>query len=117
MTHIQQRPLVKHYIIEVFGLDRKDLLHTKSIKRKVDKLIKAFDLKILGKLVYDFKPFGATYLFVLSDSHLAIHTWPENNYLHIDLFVCSTADLKQDVKKVIESVFETKNYKIRQIPY
>ncbi len=117
MAQIKQRPAVKHYIIEVFGLDRKDLLHTKSIKDTVSKLVKGLDLRVLDKLVYDFKPFGATYLFVLSSSHLAVHTWPENNYLHIDLFICSTAEPKRELKTVIKTVFKTTNFKIRQISY
>lgn len=111
------RPRVKHYIIEVFGLNPNILLHTKSIKKFIDKFINTLNLKILDKLVYDFKPFGATYLFVLSGSHLAVHTWPENNYLHIDLFVCSTVKPKKNLKKVIKNIFKTNNFKIRQVFY
>lgn len=31
---------------------------------------------------------GYTAVAVLSESHLAIHTWPENGYVGIDIFTC-----------------------------
>jgi S-adenosylmethionine/arginine decarboxylase-like enzyme len=35
-----------------------------------------------------FKPFGYTALFLLSESHFAIHTFPENNESYIELSSC-----------------------------
>ena len=29
-------------------------------------------------------------IYVLTTSHLSVHSWPENSYLHIDLLTCST---------------------------
>lgn len=39
-----------------------------------------------------FEPQGYTLLFLLSESHLAVHTWPEYNMICIDLFVCGNTD-------------------------
>jgi S-adenosylmethionine decarboxylase len=35
---------------------------------------------------------GITGVAILSQSHMAIHTWPEIGYAAIDLFVCGTND-------------------------
>ncbi len=32
---------------------------------------------------------GLTLLAVISSSHIAVHTWPEKNYLHLDVFSCN----------------------------
>lgn len=38
-------------------------------------------------------PNGAvTLVLILAESHLAIHTWPEDNLIAIDLFSCGTID-------------------------
>lgn len=39
-----------------------------------------------------FEPHGYTLLFLLSESHFALHTWPEYNMLCIDLFACGDID-------------------------
>lgn len=40
-----------------------------------------------------FQPYGVSGVVVISESHLAIHTWPEYGYAAIDLFTCGeTAD-------------------------
>ena len=31
---------------------------------------------------------GVTGIFLLSESHLSYHTYPENNYISIDLYTC-----------------------------
>ena len=36
----------------------------------------------------DFRPQGMTAVWVLSESHFAVHTYPEHNYLSIDCYTC-----------------------------
>ena len=35
-----------------------------------------------------FNPFGVSGVVIISESHLAIHTWPELGYAAVDLFTC-----------------------------
>ena len=35
---------------------------------------------------------GFTGVAVLAESHISIHTWPENDYAAIDIFMCGDAD-------------------------
>ena len=37
-----------------------------------------------------FEPQGVTILVLLTESHASIHTWPEFNYMAIDIFSCGT---------------------------
>ncbi len=117
MVKLKNRPAIRQYIIEIFGLPQKILLHCPSIENHINKIIKLLNLKILKRSYYNFKPFGATILYVLSASHLSVHTWPENNYLHLDLFVCSSAKPKCNLGNVIKKVFKTDNFLIRQVKY
>jgi S-adenosylmethionine decarboxylase len=45
-------------------------------------------LEPLQAIAHQFHPQGVTVLVLLSASHLAIHTWPEQGYAAIDVFTC-----------------------------
>jgi len=43
---------------------------------------------ILDMMEYFFEPYGYTLIFLLSESHLAIHTFPEENTTYVELTSC-----------------------------
>lgn len=43
----------------------------------------------LHRYVHVFEPQGLTGAVILSESHIAIHTWPENGVLFVDIASCS----------------------------
>ncbi len=48
---------------------------------------------------------GRTIVFILSESHFVFHSYPENNYFLIDLYVCDlTIDLKEIASKIVNSL-------------
>lgn len=49
------------------------------------------ELTVLREVVHRFEPQGTTVVFVLSESHFALHTYPEADYLSIDVYVCNAA--------------------------
>lgn len=47
-------------------------------------------LTVVGDYFHQFTPHGGvTGTVVLAESHLAVHTWPESNYVTLDVFVCN----------------------------
>jgi predicted methyltransferase len=40
----------------------------------------------------EYSPYGLSVIFILVESHCHIHTWPEHNYLSLDLFVCEAKE-------------------------
>lgn len=50
--------------------------------------------KILHETEHHFQPFGYTALFLLSESHFAIHTFPEENKTYIELSSCVESQYK-----------------------
>lgn len=52
-------------------------------------LIKKLKLKVVSQGKHEFTNDGLTKFFVLSQSHLVIHSWPENRALHVDLMTCN----------------------------
>ena len=43
---------------------------------------------IVEVVFHKFNPVGISGVVVISESHLAVHTWPEHRYAAIDIFTC-----------------------------
>lgn len=80
------------------------LNNPKKLIKQMQKICKTNNVHILKTSYYLFPNKGATILFLLSESHLAIHTWPEKKLINFDLFLCNyESDNKLKVKKTFTS--------------
>lgn len=46
--------------------------------------------RIVDVVFHTFNPHGISGVIVISESHLAIHTWPEFGFASIDIYTCGT---------------------------
>jgi len=54
------------------------------------KAAQAAGATVLNAQFHDFgQGMGNTGVVMLAESHMSVHTWPENNYAAIDIFICS----------------------------
>ena len=58
-----------------------------GFRRFVHALISQYGLTSVGEVFHEFDQGGFTGVVCLTESHLSIHTWPENNYLTFDIFL------------------------------
>lgn len=79
----------KHMICDIFDIKNSHLLNNKSLLSSLLKNI-CFNngFEILKEIDYSFDPIGCTILFLLSESHISIHTFPEKNHLSFDIYSC-----------------------------
>jgi len=54
----------------------------------LDQIVDQLNLTVLDRSSKQFDPIGYTAIYLLSESHLSIHTWPERGYAAVDLFSC-----------------------------
>ena len=117
LTILENRPTIEHFIIEVFGVNPKLLEKSKDTMVLVERFLERTKLKVVNKIHHNFEPYGTTMVFVLAESHLAVHTWPENNYIHFDLLSCKELKDSKSLKHIIFEIFKTTNFKIKKVKY
>jgi len=72
----------------------------------IEHIIKDNGATLLNKNIHHFNDNGAfTALYLLSESHLSIHTWPENNFIAIDIFTCGIANT-QNISNELKNFFK-----------
>jgi len=59
-----------------------------TLREKYTEMLKAAGFGVLSFVEYHFEPFGYTALWLLSESHFAIHTFPEEGKSYIELSSC-----------------------------
>jgi S-adenosylmethionine decarboxylase len=79
-----------HLIIDLYDADRlDDIDHIEETLRRAIEVSRATLLHIH---LHPFEPNGVSGVAVLAESHISIHTWPENGYAALDVFMCGDAD-------------------------
>jgi len=56
----------------------------------------AINATVLSGHFHQFEPHGVSGVLVISESHFAVHTWPELGYAAIDLFTCGEKRLSPE---------------------
>jgi len=110
------RPFLKHIVLEVFGTP----LKIEKYEDAEDSLLqfsKLCNLTILFKTGHNFTPYGFTRVYVLSESHVIFHSWPENQYLNIDLLSCKKILPINEIRVIAQKVFKTNDVKVRSVIY
>ena len=59
-----------------------------ELRKKYDNQLKESRFGVLSFIEYNFEPEGYTALWLLSESHFAIHTFPEEGKSYIELSSC-----------------------------
>jgi len=80
--------LGRHVLAEVYGC-RFEVLN--DIQKVEDIMVNAAleaGAEIREFVFHKFSPQGVSGVVVISESHLAIHTWPELGYAAVDVFTC-----------------------------
>ena len=79
----------KHMICDFKGIKNTTLLNDRSELNAILKNIcNRHDFQILNEVEHQFTPQGCSILFLLSESHLSIHTFPEKNHMSFDIYTC-----------------------------
>ena len=79
----------KHLICDFKNIENKELLNDiEQLKEMSRTICKLNRFEILQECQHVFTPIGCTFLFLLSESHLSVHTFPEKNYVAFDLYTC-----------------------------
>lgn len=66
-----------------------DQSDAKALNAAMHKLLVQAEFEILGQIDHHFEPQGYTSLWLLGESHLAIHTYPEHNTCYVELTSCA----------------------------
>lgn len=99
----------KHIILDISSIKNMELLEDVSgLYAMFDNICNNQKFNVLNRLHHQFQPRGITLLYLLAESHISFHSYPENAACFIDIFTCRT----YDNDNVYNEIF---NYIVREL--
>jgi len=77
-----------HFLVSYSDCDREALTDVESLKQAMHSAVDQCGATLLDSSSWVFPPSGLTMVFLLSESHASIHTYPEKGACFVDLFTC-----------------------------
>jgi len=83
-----------HLIADLYDCQcHMDLLTTsKVLEPLIVEAVQQAQMQVVGIRFHQFEPIGVTGVVLLAESHVAVHTWPEqgqHGYVTLDVYVCN----------------------------
>ena len=106
----------KQILLDVKSISSDKLKMIDMIKPLMDKIISELNLNVVGESSHQFEkfngPYGVTMIYLLSESHLSIHTFVDEGKIALDLFTCSLGVEIEKIKSIIKDYFEVNSLNI-----
>lgn len=77
-----------HLLVELWGCDSRISDDPKKLAVLMRQAVRASGATFLNAAYKKFAPVGVSGVVTISESHLAIHTWPQKGYAALDVYTC-----------------------------
>jgi S-adenosylmethionine decarboxylase len=78
-----------HIILDLYECSDSSILDSpEKIKEILLKSLEKTKATLIDIKIHKFSPFGVSGFALISESHISIHTWPENKYAGVDIYTC-----------------------------
>src|SRR5690554_2282826 len=107
--------LGRHILAEFYGCPPGRLDNIQNIKRALVAAALEAGAEVRETVFHHFSPQGVSGVVVISESHLAIHTWPEYGYAAVDVFTCGQTVDPWVSCNYLKRMFSAQNMTAREI--
>ena len=104
------------FVVDAGGCDPAGLRSQAALERVFAAFISELDLRVVGQPKWHRfpEPGGITGYAILTESHLAVHTFPESGFAAFDLYCCR-ALRDFDFGRVLRELLGARDVKVRRV--
>lgn len=102
-----------HLLAEFWG--GKSIENIDEIKNILTQSANVAECAALEFAAHQFEPQGITAFVILEESHLSIHTWPEEKYMAIDIFTCGDKAKPKKALNYLKKQFQPTRVDLQEI--
>lgn len=90
--------IIKQLHAKLDGCPREHLRDEKFLREVAERIVSALNMTVVKRVSHVYNP-GVSVVFLLAESHLSIHTWPEIGFVDLEIESCKE---ESDVLKGLE---------------
>jgi len=105
----------KHCILELYECDEYRLNDEAFVRTTITTAAKEAGATLLNLVTHRFEPQGITGLALLAESHISIHTWPENLYAAVDVFTCGKHTMPEKACQILYNELSAKRFSLKRL--
>jgi S-adenosylmethionine decarboxylase proenzyme, Bacillus form len=107
--------LGRHVLAEVYGCRFEALNDIGKVEDIMVNAALEAGAEVREVVFHKFSPQGVSGVVVISESHLAIHTWPELGYAAVDVFTCGERVNPWDACNYVSEAFGAEYVKAQEV--
>lgn len=91
VVHLRTRSPVQglHVLAEWYGCPRSEAIRrAERLRQTCAQLVREAGWELVSSMFQQFEPDGVVGIMVITDAHVAIHTWPETGFVAVDFYAC-----------------------------
>lgn len=104
----------KHFLLNLYGCSFSLLDNEFFLRDLLERAAIISGATIIQTISSKFEPQGCTIICLLSESHISIHTWPEQGTAAVDCYTCGDSNPRKGCDLIISEVDPTE-YKLHFI--
>lgn len=108
---------VQSITIKVSEVDFALLNDADELQKLLRNVTELTGLRSLESVMHQFSPQGISAALLLSESHIAIHTWPESGVAYIAMTTCKILDddKLQQIKELVARLLDAENIIMKEV--
>lgn len=103
-----------HIICDLYGINYSLCINSDDCKSIIENAIINAEAHLIQTITYVFDSGGFTLISLLKESHVSIHTYPENNSAFVDVFTCGNTNTQRIIDEIV-SYLQPTQYKSKRI--
>ena len=78
----------KHYLVDFKQCDPETIEQVAVTREIFLEAAREANATVVGELFHQFEPVGVSGVLLIAESHVSVHTWPEERFVGVDIFTC-----------------------------
>ena len=95
-----------HYLVDLHGCDADLIANVEPTEEALLRAARDCGSTIIEHHFHQFSPHGASGIILIAESHISVHTWPENGFVAVDIFTSGTRMQPQVAIDILETAFK-----------